>query len=190
MRPARAQPCAYPRRRLTRPRAATAQYYELLDTLLRVLKAQPLTFLHVFHHAIVLVMAYGVRVCGSCLACAALTPRGAQWLEFAQSLQVIALLTNTGIHVMMYSYYLLSSLGQRPGRVFKLFVTNGQILQFVFSFLCTLPFLYLHRQKGCSGFESLLFNAVFNVALLLLFSNFKRETYRAAPAKPRRAKRA
>jgi hypothetical protein len=38
-----------------------AQYYELLDTLLRVLKAQPLTFLHVFHHAVVLVMAYGVR---------------------------------------------------------------------------------------------------------------------------------
>ena len=41
--------------------AADAQYYELLDTVLRVLKAQPLTFLHVFHHAVVLVMAYGVR---------------------------------------------------------------------------------------------------------------------------------
>ena len=118
-------------------------------------------------------------------------PVTAQWLEFAQSLQVIALLTNTGIHVMMYSYYLLSSLGQRPGRVFKLFVTNGQIVQFVFSFACTLPFLYLHARKGCSGFESLLFNAVFNVALLVLFSNFKQATYsKAAPARPKRAKRA
>ena len=39
-----------------------AQYYELLDTVLRVLKAQPLTFLHVFHHAVVLAMAYGVRL--------------------------------------------------------------------------------------------------------------------------------
>lgn len=126
---------------------------------------------------------------------------------------MIALLTNTGIHVMMYSYYLLSSLGQRPGRVFKLFVTNGQIVQFVFrraalgarasgcvspdvpsavrSFACTLPFLYLHALKGCSGFESLLFNAVFNVALLVLFSNFKQATYsKAAPARPKRAKRA
>ena len=37
------------------------QYYELLDTFLRVLKGQPLTFLHVFHHAVVLTMAYGVR---------------------------------------------------------------------------------------------------------------------------------
>jgi fatty acid elongase 3 len=45
-----------------RPAAISrAQYYELLDTVLRVLKAQPLTFLHVFHHAVVLVMAYGVR---------------------------------------------------------------------------------------------------------------------------------
>jgi hypothetical protein len=37
----------------------------------------------VFHHSIVVVMAY-------------------LWLEAAQSLQQIALLTNTGIHVMMY----------------------------------------------------------------------------------------
>ncbi len=38
------------------------QYYELLDTVLRVLKQQQLTFLHVFHHAVVLVMAYAVRL--------------------------------------------------------------------------------------------------------------------------------
>ena len=56
----------------------------------------------------------------------------AQWREFAPSLQVIALLTNTGVHVVMYTYYLLCSVGQRPGKVFKLFVTNGQIVQFVF----------------------------------------------------------
>ena len=57
------------------------------------------------------------------------------------------------------------------------------------SFVCTLPFLYLHATKGCSGFEALLFNAVFNVALLVLFSNFKRATYAAAPPRARRAKR-
>jgi hypothetical protein len=42
-------------------RLCCAQYYELLDTFLRVAKGQPLTFLHVFHHAVVLTMAYGVR---------------------------------------------------------------------------------------------------------------------------------
>ena len=50
-----------------------------------------------------------------------------------------------------------------------------------------MPFVRLHATKGCSGFEAWLFNAVFNVALLVLFSNFHRATY-GAPAK--RAKRA
>jgi len=47
------------------------------------LQAKPLSFLHVFHHATVVVMAY-------------------LWLEAGQSLQQIALLTNTGVHVVMY----------------------------------------------------------------------------------------
>ena len=47
------------------------------------LQAKPLTFLHVFHHTSVVPMAY-------------------LWLEQGQSLQQIALLTNTGIHVIMY----------------------------------------------------------------------------------------
>ncbi len=74
--------------------------------MLRVLKGQPLTFLHVFHHAVVLTMAYGVR--SPRLTRTQPHPRAAdasaaaaQWLEFAQSLQVVALLTNTGIHVIM-----------------------------------------------------------------------------------------
>jgi hypothetical protein len=91
---------------LTRHTLRCAQYYELLDTVLRVLKGQPLTFLHVFHHAVVLTMAYGVR--SPRLTRTQPHPRAAdaaapaaQWLEFAQSLQVVALLTNTGIHVIM-----------------------------------------------------------------------------------------
>ena len=88
---------------LTRLHVPLVQYYELLDTFLRVFKAQPLTFLHVFHHAVVLAMAYGVRT--SALQARRvwrwLTRARAQWLEFAQSLQVIALLTNTGVHVIM-----------------------------------------------------------------------------------------
>ena len=46
-------------------------------------QGKPLSFLHVFHHATVVVMAY-------------------LWLAAGQSLQQIALLTNTGVHVVMY----------------------------------------------------------------------------------------
>jgi hypothetical protein len=46
----------------------------------------------VFHHALVLVMTY-------------------LWLSSVQSLQHVALLTNTAIHVVMYAYYFLTTLG-------------------------------------------------------------------------------
>ena len=69
-----------------------SKFYELLDTALLVLKGRPLTFLHVFHHALVLVMTY-------------------LWLSSVQSLQHVALLTNTAIHVVMYAYYFLTTLG-------------------------------------------------------------------------------
>ena len=53
-----------------------------------------------------------------------------------------------------------------------------------------MPFLRLHASKGCSGFEAWLFNAVFNLALLLLFSSFHRKTYGVADKPAKRAKRA
>lgn len=137
-----------------------SKYYELLDTPLRVLKGQPLTVLHVFHHAVVIAMAYA-------------------WLDSIQSLQFIGLLTNTGIHVVMYGYYLASSLGVKPGTAFKRFITSSQILQFVFSLMCSLPFVYMHvnRRGGCAGFRAWVFNCSFNVILLLLFADFHTRTY-------------
>jgi hypothetical protein len=73
-------------------------------------QGKPLTVLHVFHHSIVVVMAW-------------------LWLEAAQSLQQLALLVNTGVHVVMYYYYFLCCLGAPPK--WKRLVTNIQILQFV-----------------------------------------------------------
>jgi hypothetical protein len=137
-----------------------SKYYELLDTLIMVLKRRPLTFLHVFHHAVVLVMSF-------------------LWLEFVQSLQVIALLTNTSVHMLMYSYYLLCSLGIKPP--WKKVVTNCQIVQFAFSFAVSIVMVYLHfHGDGCAGFGAWIFNAIFNASLLLLFINFHRQQYREA----------
>ena len=79
--------------------------------MLVILQAKPLTFLHVFHHATVVPMAFF-------------------WLADAQSLQQIALLTNTFIHVIMYYYYFLCSIGRGPN--WKRLITNAQIVQFVF----------------------------------------------------------
>ena len=71
-----------------------SKYYELLDTILQLLKgrALPHFFLHVYHHAAVLLMAWA-------------------WVEYRMSLQFMGLLFNTGVHVVMYYYYFCRVLG-------------------------------------------------------------------------------
>jgi fatty acid elongase 3 len=61
-----------------------SKYYELLDTVLQLLKGRPPPHfaLHVYHHAVVLVMAWG-------------------WVEYIQTLSFIGLLFNTSVHVVM-----------------------------------------------------------------------------------------
>ena len=121
------------------------------------------------------------------------------WMSTSQSLQHIALLTNTGVHVVMYFYYFLTTLGIRPA--WKVLVTNGQIIQFVFSFCASVPFVIMHYDSvnrgsgGCAGFGAWCFNAVFNLALLFLFAKFHLSTYKnkgggASHDKVKRTKRA
>ncbi|XP_010916587.1 fatty acid elongase 3-like [Elaeis guineensis] len=137
-----------------------SKIYELLDTLLIVLAGgRRLTFLHVYHHAGVVVMCY-------------------VWLAAAQSLVPVALVTNAGVHVVMYAYYLSSSAGWRWRPQWKRAVTELQILQFVFSFAVSVVFLWYHfAGGGCRGMKGWLFNAVFNASLLALFLNFHNTAY-------------
>ncbi|XP_038682647.1 elongation of fatty acids protein 3-like [Tripterygium wilfordii] len=132
---------------------------EFVDTILIILAKsfQRLTFLHVYHHATVLVMCY-------------------LWLQTSQSLFPVALVTNSLVHVFMYCYYLLSAMGMRPK--WKRLVTDCQIVQFVFSFAISGRMLYYHfTGSGCSGILGWCFNAVFNASLLLLFVDFHGKSY-------------
>ncbi|GAB2227394.1 hypothetical protein Droror1_Dr00009214 [Drosera rotundifolia] len=114
------------------------------------------SFLHVYHHATVVIMCY-------------------IWLETAQSLFPVALVTNATVHTVMYSYYLLSGIGIRPR--WKRAVTDCQIAQFVFSFLVSGVMLWYHfgSEAGCSGFKGWCFNA----SLLYLFLDFHSKNYKA-----------
>nr|GMC83618.1 elongation of fatty acids protein 3-like [Ipomoea batatas] len=135
---------------------------EFIDTLLIVLsgsRSRRLSFLHVYHHAVVVVMCY-------------------LWLSTAQTLLPVALVTNASVHVLMYAYYLLCALGRRPR--WKRLVTDCQIIQFVFSFLVSGLMLYYHfTGPGCSGILGWCFNAVFNASLLALFLDFHSKNYHA-----------
>ncbi|XP_027193331.1 fatty acid elongase 3-like [Cicer arietinum] len=138
-----------------------SKFLEFLDTLFIILSRsiKRLSFLHVYHHSTVPLMSY-------------------LWLHSSQSLFPIALLTNSSVHVIMYSYYFLTVIGIRPP--WKRAVTDCQIVQFVFSFAASGVMLYYHFSGsgvGCSGMKAWCFNAVFNASLLALFLDFHLKSY-------------
>lgn len=140
---------------------------EFVDTLLIILSDSSfrrLTFLHLYHHATVLVMCY-------------------IWLQMSQTMFPAVLITNASVHVLMYAYYLSCALGARPR--WKKLVTNCQIMQFYSSFLVVSVMLYFHfiSDYGCSGVWGWAFNVVFYTSLLLLFLDFHRKNYGASSNK-------
>lgn len=90
--------------------------YEFVDTVLMVLKKnfRQVTFLHVYHHATTFFPVWYWTV--------KYGPGGAPWF---------CCMLNSSVHVVMYSYYLATSLGVRVPKPFKAMITLGQLTQFV-----------------------------------------------------------
>ncbi|PHT97892.1 hypothetical protein BC332_33200 [Capsicum chinense] len=134
---------------------------EFLDTLLILLsssRSRRLSFLHVYHHALVPLFCYvGVST--------------------GLSMLHAGVMTNASVHVLMYAYYFLCSIGKRPR--WKKLVTDVQIGQFMFCFVCLGSVMYYHltSEFGCSGIGVWFFTFSFNVSLLALFLNFHFKTY-------------
>ncbi|XP_060169234.1 uncharacterized protein LOC132600149 [Lycium barbarum] len=134
---------------------------EFVDTLLILLsksRSRRLTFLHVYHHALVPLLCYVSVGTG-------------------QSMLHAGVITNASVHVLMYAYYFLSAIGKRPR--WKKLVTDVQIGQFMFCFVCLGALMYYHltSEFGCSGIGIWFFTFSFNVSLLALFLNFHFKTY-------------
>ncbi|EOX97350.1 GNS1/SUR4 membrane protein family, putative [Theobroma cacao] len=138
---------------------------EFMDTLLIILSnsMKRLSFLHVYHHSMVVIMCY---MC----------------LESAQSSFSMVLVTNCVVHIVMYTYYLMCTLGMRPK--WKKAVTDFQLLQFWASFLIMAMLVFYHfTGSGCSGILSWFFNAFFIISLLFLFSDFHAKSYSSPKVK-------
>ncbi|KAJ3130296.1 hypothetical protein HK098_004343 [Nowakowskiella sp. JEL0407] len=113
-----------------------SKYWELLDTVILVLKKKPVIFLHWYHHSIVIIMFWFTLQSG---------------LVFS----IQGMIFNTLIHVFMYYYYFLASLGLSVW--FKKYLTTGQIIQFMTSFIMSVPYLYYHNKNNCIAFPAFLF---------------------------------
>lgn len=134
---------------------------ELLDTVFFVLrkKKEQVTFLHVFHHSVVPIFCWiGIK----------LAPGGPNGF-FP--------LINSFIHVIMYIYYAISTLGPRvqPYLWWKRYLTRLQMVQFILVMInaaktfmskdCKFPVLFAYLQ------------ATVATAFLILFAMFYRNAY-------------
>lgn len=136
-----------------------SKYYEFLDTFLQLLsgKIPPNFTLHVYHHSTILVMTW-------------------LWLEYAGSLQFIGILFNTAVHVVMYYYYYLRSVGQNPR--WKAMVTQFQIVQFLCSLLAFAGTVWMYAGQGqdCKGMGAVVASIAFNATLLVGFVSILRSS--------------
>lgn len=130
-----------------------SKYYELLDTVLLVIKRKPLIFLHVYHH---LVMVSGTWIW--------LHDRwlvGAWW----------CVLVNSLVHTFMYYYYFISANGKTVS--WKSLMTSGQIVQLWSGFLLVIYWIYVKNTHQCNqGYYAGMYSHFTNCVLIYQFCAF------------------
>ncbi|XP_012296966.1 very long chain fatty acid elongase 5 isoform X2 [Aotus nancymaae] len=141
---------------------------EFMDTFFFILRKNnhQITVLHVYHHASMLNIWWFVM----------------NWVPCGHSYFGATL--NSFIHVLMYSYYGLSSVpSMRPYLWWKKYITQGQLLQFVLTIIqtscgviwpCTFPLGWLYFQIG------------YMISLIAFFTNFYIQTYNKKEASRRK----
>lgn len=134
---------------------------DFLDTLFFVLrkKQRQITFLHVFHHVVVVAAAWGSAYYG------------------LTNLVMFTLCLNSMVHAVMYSYYFLSTLGPTVQKYlwWKKHLTKLQIAQF----FLMLTHLSVPMFNNCGYPPSIIYFWQTAVgAILLLFVNFYIRSYK------------
>lgn len=135
---------------------------EFGDTAFIVLRKQPLTLLHWYHHVTVMVYVWFSYV-------EATAP--GLWFAFV----------NYAVHAVMYTYYAFRSLKYRPPQWLKMLVTVLQLTQMVFG--CALNIYVFYLKSGghpCDqSAENLYYSSAMYLSYFVLFSKFFYETYMA-----------
>jgi len=139
------------------------KFYELVDTVLMTLKKKELTRLHVFHHTMTLLLTF-------------------VQLKEHTSVQWVPITANLVVHVIMYYYYTLSTLGIRSW--WKPYLTVLQIVQFVVDVIFCYYASYVHfflPHWGCNGTSlAAIFGSGLLSIYLALFVDFFVRTYFAS----------
>ncbi|WFD20283.1 very-long-chain 3-oxoacyl-CoA synthase [Malassezia caprae] len=152
------------------------KYWEFVDTFFLVLKKKKLMFLHVYHHMATAALCYSQ-------------------IRYETPVSWLVISMNLSVHVIMYSYYAMATLGIRCP--WKKWITTGQIAQFVIDLVFCLYAWYNHTvprlslnlpyvdQCDGSGFAAALGVFVL-ISYLFLFILFYRGTYQSTKASTRK----
>uniref|UniRef100_A0A2A4J203 Elongation of very long chain fatty acids protein n=1 Tax=Heliothis virescens TaxID=7102 RepID=A0A2A4J203_HELVI len=138
-----------------------AKISELLDTIFFVLrkKSNQVTFLHVYHHTLMVAVTWTA-------------------LKYEPTYAVLFLgLLNSTVHVVMYTYYGLSSVPSLAKYLWwKKYITSMQLIQFA---LILIHFAIAYVVSECSPSYTMSTAMVINGTLFLyLFGNFYVKTYK------------
>ena len=125
-----------------------SKYYELLDTVFMLLRHRfrQMSFLHVFHHASMAFLSdYSYNY--------------APWPPIA-----FGMCLNAGVHIVMYSYYILTAFFPLHEFTWKKHITQMQLAQFVLGVVIC---VYGYFNEGYCVYSFL-----YPMALIALFSNY------------------
>eukprot|EP01089_Gocevia_fonbrunei_P012068 TRINITY_DN2758_c0_g1_i1.p1 TRINITY_DN2758_c0_g1~~TRINITY_DN2758_c0_g1_i1.p1 ORF type:complete len:268 (-),score=10.96 TRINITY_DN2758_c0_g1_i1:25-828(-) len=143
-----------------------SKYYEMIDTLLLVLKKRPLTLVHCYHHFIVPFLFWG-------------------FLETGTTAHWFLCVANCAVHVLMYYYYMIRTMGHDVW--WKKYLTQLQIIQFFFDMLSTWPALIMMKGFGlwqCQGqLWTVIFGQLVGLSFIFLFTSFYLQTYNSEKTK-------
>ena len=117
-------------------------------------------------------------------------PEGSRCDEGVEAVSSYGMLFNTGIHIFMYYYYFASAQGRtvwfkvssnrsflKPTNLQK-YITSAQIIQFITSFLLSIPFFYFYYTTDCTyGMEAFCVSFVCNFIFLVCFIRFYKSSY-------------
>lgn len=137
---------------------------DFLDTIWFVLrkKRSHISFLHVFHHSYVPLVAYIAT----------------RWIPVVPNAMSFPFI-NSAIHVIMYAYYLLATFpAMRPHLWWKRYLTALQMLQFIaILFYNVFGFFYFNNVCGKSQTASLVGSLISASIFLVLFYSFYQRAY-------------
>jgi hypothetical protein len=130
-----------------------SKFVELIDTVFLVLRKKPVSFLHWFHHATVLMYCWHA-------------------LQYQMPTGIFFAAMNSVVHSVMYAYYTIAAVSRPPK--WGMFVTVIQIVQmFIGMFITAYHYYLLKSIPNCDGsFVNLTAASVMYTAYMLLFVEF------------------